>query len=163
MRNHRGFLAAPVIAALVALLGATGATASPPQRVADFSTSFWPAGTVCAYPVTVKPVANKSLLHILANGDLLITGRLVDRVTNQRTGASRTYVVNGPLRVVSHDDGSATLYSHGSILWTLLQEDAGGPGLFIFTGRVVMQVSPQNALISTTRPPGVEDVCAELG
>jgi hypothetical protein len=163
MRIARRFLAVALITVVVGLLAAPTAGASPPIRVADFTTSTWPAGTVCPYTVSVQPVANNSLLHVLRDGQLLITGRLVDRVTNERTGVSRLYVVNGPLRIVPHDDGSSTLYSHGRILWTLLQGDAGGPGLFVFTGRVVMQVSADNTLRSTSRLHGVEDVCAQLG
>jgi hypothetical protein len=110
----------------------------------------------------VENIANGSLLHTLRNGDLLITGRLVDLVINERTGASKIYVVNGPLRVIPRDDGSATLVSHGRILWTLFAGDAGGPGLLVYTGRAVIEVSPDGFATSTSRVPRVEDVCAEL-
>lgn len=163
MRNHRSFPAATAIAALAALLLAPNAGATAPVPIPPNPDVTWPAGTVCPYPVRVVATANKSLLHTLRNGQLLITGTLVQRVTNESTGASKTFRVNGPLRVIFHDDGTLTLISHGRILWTFFTQDAGGPGLFVFTGRVVFEDNGDGFAASVSRVPKVEDVCAELG
>src|SRR3954470_20372970 len=123
MHTHRGFLPATAIAAIAALLLAPNAGATAPVPVPPNPDVTWPAGTVCSYPVRVVATVNKSLLHTLRNGQLLITGTLVQQVTNERTGASKVFTVNGPLRVIIDDDGTSTLVSHGRILWTLFAED----------------------------------------
>jgi len=163
MHTHRGFLVATAIAALAALLLAPTAGASAPVPIPPNPDVTWPAGTVCPYPVRVVATANKSLLHTLRNGQLLITGTLVQRVTNQLTGASKTIRASGPLRVIFHVDGSLTLVSHGRILFTDFAQDVGGPGLFVFTGRVVVEDNSDGFATSVSRVPKVEDVCAELG
>jgi hypothetical protein len=163
MRNHRWFPAATAIATLAALLLAPNAGATAPVPIPPNPDVTWPAGTVCPYPVRVVATANNSRLHTLRNGQLLITGKLVQRVTNERTGASKTIRASGPLRVIIHDDGSFMLVSHGRILWTFFAQDAGGPGLFVFTGHVVMEVDTDGFATSISRVPKVEDVCAELG
>jgi hypothetical protein len=112
--------------------------------------------------VRVVATQDKSLLHELSNGQLLITGKLAQHVTNMRTGVSQTFKVNGPLRIVPHDDGTSTLINHGNILWTFFEGDAGGPGLFIFTGHVVMEVSADGFATSVSRAPKTQDVCALL-
>lgn len=162
-RSTHRVLTALVTAAAVALLLAPNAGATAPVPIPPNPDVTWPAGAVCPYPVRVVATANKSLLHTLRNGQLLITGKLVQQVTNERTGASKTFTVNGPLRVIFHDDGSFTLVSHGRILWTFFAQDAGGPGLFVFTGHVVMEDNSDGFATSVSRVPKVEDVCAELG
>jgi len=162
-RSTHRVLTALVTAAAGALLLAPTAGASAPVPIPPNPDVTWPAGTVCPFPVRVVATANKSLLHTLRNGQLLITGKLVQQVTNERTGASKTFTVNGPLRVIFHDDGSFTLVSHGRILWTLFAQDAGGPGLFVFTGHAVIESNSDGFATSISRVPKVEDVCAELG
>ena len=58
--------------------------------------------------------------------------------------------------------GNMTLINHGNILWTFFEGDAGGPGLFIFTGHVVMEVSADGFATSVSRAPRTQDVCALL-
>ena len=162
-RSTHRVLAVLVTAAAAALLLTPTAGASAPVPIPPNPDVTWPAGTVCAFPVRVVATANKSLLHTLRNGQLLITGTLVQQVTNESTGASKTFRVNGPLRVIFHDDGTFTLISHGRILWTFFTQDAGGPGLFVFTGHVVVEDNADGFATSVSHVPKVEDVCAELG
>jgi hypothetical protein len=162
MRNLRMFLAAVVTAALAALLLAPGAGATAPIPIPPNPDASYPAGDVCPFPVAVHATQNGSLLHQLSNGQVLITGKLTQQVTNLSTGASRTYRVNGPLRVIPHDDGSFTLISHGRILFTSFAQDAGGPGIFVSTGRVVIHESADGFATSVSRAPRIDDVCADL-
>ncbi len=161
MRNSRWFLAAVVV--LAALMLAPGAGATAPIPIPPNPDASYAAGEMCPFPVSVHATKNGSLLHQLSDGQLLITGKLSQQVTNLSTGASRTYSVNGPLRVIFHDDGSLTLISHGRILWTFFEQDAGGPGLFVLVGRVVMEVGADGFGTSVSRAPRIVDVCADLG
>ncbi len=163
MRNLRWFLAAVAIPALAALTLAPGAGATAPIPIPPNPDASYVAGEMCPFPVSVRATENGSLLHQLSNGQLLITGKLSQQVTNLSTGASRTYRVNGPLRVIFHDDGAFTLISHGRILWTFFEQDVGGPGLFVFIGRVVIESGADGFATSVSRAPRIEDVCADLG
>src|SRR4051812_5220297 len=125
MRSSRWFLAAMVTTALAALVLTASAGATAPIPIPPNPDASYAAGQICPFPVSVHATENGSLLHQLRNGQLLITGKLSQQVTNLSTGLSRTYRVNGPLRVIFHDDGSFTLVSHGRILWTFFEQDAG--------------------------------------
>jgi hypothetical protein len=149
--------------ALCALSSGTIANASPPIPIPPNPETTWPAGTVCPYPVHVVATENKSLLHQLRNGQLIITGKLTERVTNLNTGQSESFKASGPLRIMPHQDGSATVITHGHLFLSLSSSaDAGGPGLFVYIGRVVMQVSSDGTVISASRVPRMIDVCALL-
>jgi hypothetical protein len=163
MRNLRWILAAVAIPVFAALMLAPSAGATAPIPIPPNPDASYAAGDVCPFPVSVHATENGSLLHQLSNGQLLITGKLSQQVTNLSTGASRTYRVNGPLRAIFHDDGSFTLISHGRILWTFFQQDAGGPGLFVFIGRVVIEDSADGFGTSVSHAPRIDDVCADLG
>jgi hypothetical protein len=97
MRNLRCFFAAAVTAATAALVLAPGAGATAPIPIPPNPDASYAAGDVCPFPVSVHATANGSLLHQLSDGQLLVTGKLSQQVTNLSTGESRTYRVNGPL------------------------------------------------------------------
>jgi hypothetical protein len=161
MALSRSFAVAAVIAFLVVLGFASAASASPPIPAPINGPASYPAGEVCPFPVRVEPVLNKDVLHILANGTWIITGQLVQRATNLRTGESVEFH-SGPLQVRFHTDGSLTFISLGPILWTIFPEDPGGPGLQLYRGRVVIQVNAEGATTSVSRVPNVVDVCESL-
>jgi hypothetical protein len=150
-------------ALVVACLTATVAEASRPIPLPPNGPLTWPAGTLCAFPLRIVTTENKSLLHEFSNGDILITGKLTQRVTNLDTGASEAFKASGPLRVMFHDDGSSTVISTGRILITLSSAaDPGGPGIFIYTGRVVYQIDADGNTTSVSRIPNSLNICTVL-
>ncbi len=163
MRIHyRRFLATLAGGAVGALLLAPSAGATPPVPAPINGTATYAAGEVCPFPVRVRPEINKALLHVLRDGTWVVTGHLTQSVTNLRTGASKTFK-SGPLQVIFNDDGTLTFISLGQVLWTSVQGDVDGPGLRLFTGRVVIQTNADGFATSISRIPHVVDVCAELG
>jgi hypothetical protein len=122
----------------------------------------YPAGVVCPFPVSVEPVSDSTVIHALPNGDLFITGRLVQKATNLQTGQSMTFPRSGPLRLVFNPDGTVTDISLGQVLWTFFRQDVGGPGLFLFKGRVVIQSSAEGFATSISHVPNETDVCQAL-
>ena len=122
----------------------------------------YPAGVVCPFPVRVEPVIDSTVVHALPNGDLFITGRLVQKATNVLTGESMLFPRSGPLRLVFNADGTVTDISLGQVLWTFFSQDVGGPGLFLFKGRVVIQSSPDGFATSVSHVPNTTDVCQVL-
>jgi len=120
------------------------------------------SGVVCPFPVRVEPLIDKTVLHTLPNGDLFITGRLIQKATNLRTGQSMTFPRSGPLRLVFNPDGTVTDISLGQVLWTFFRQDVGGPGLFLFKGRVVIQSSAEGFATSVSHVPNEIDVCQAL-
>jgi hypothetical protein len=122
----------------------------------------YPAGAVCPFPVRVEPLIDKTVIHALANGDLLVTGRLTQKATNLRTGESMEFPRGGPLRLVFNADGTVTEISLGQVLWTFFSQDVGGPGLFLFKGRVVITGNADGVATSVSRVPRKIDVCRAL-
>ena len=136
------------------------------QSVPTHSVTVEPArdvasGTVCPYPCA-SPPPDKSLLHGCRTDNCSSRASWLNTSLNMRTGVSRTFKAQWPLRIVPRDDGTSTLINHGNILWTFFEGDAGGPGLFIFTGHVVMEVSADGFATSVSRAPKTQDVCALL-
>ena len=162
MRVH--VLVVATVAALAAVCAtATAANASRPIPLPPGPDVTWPAGTLCSYPLRIVTTEDKSLLHEFSNGQILITGKLTQRVTNLDTGVSHAFKASGPLRVIFHDDGTSTVISMGRILITLSSAaDAGGPGIFIYTGRVVYQNSANGTVTSVSRIPNSLNICTAL-
>lgn len=83
-------------------------------------------------------------------------------------GNGKTYTVNtsGSVgRYVKNPDGTYTLTLTGHNGFVFFSSDAGGPGAFVYTGRVVLTVdSPQanNVISVDTRAGKAVDVCALL-
>lgn len=73
------------------------------------------SGNSVLLPRACRRDRNKSLLHLLSNGRLVITGKLTEQVTNLQTGESQSFKASGPLRIIPHDDGSATVMTHGRL------------------------------------------------
>jgi hypothetical protein len=122
----------------------------------------YPAGVVCPFPVRVEPLIDSTVIHVLPNGDLLITGRLIQEATNLQTGESMTFPRSGPLRLVFNPDGTVTDISLGQVLWTFFRQDVGGPGLLLFKGRVVIQSNTDGFATSVSHVPNETDVCQAL-
>src|SRR5215210_5867317 len=90
---------APMTAALgasVLLLLAQPALAKPPS--CDPNAFCFPAGTLCEFNVQIVQVGVQQERVTLPNGVIIFTGRSTATVTNQDTGASRTYNVSGPVQ-----------------------------------------------------------------
>ena len=49
------------------------------------------SGNSVLHPVHVVATENKSLLHPLGNGQLVITGKLTEQVTNLQSGESESF------------------------------------------------------------------------
>jgi hypothetical protein len=151
-----------VATALGLLWLAPAVSATPPIPAPLNGTVTYPAGEVCPFPIRIDPGINRDLLHILRNGDWIVTGNFIQTATNLSTGKSLAIRSGGPLRIVFHDDGSFTFVSHGSILWSNFPQDVDGPGLVVYTGRVVIEVSPDGFATSVSRIPRQTDVCQQL-
>ena len=142
----RSFAAAPLVLLVlgaIALSSSSTALAGKPTPCPIGSCIngpvTYPAGVVCPFPVRVEPVIDSTVVHALPNGDLFITGRLVQKATNLRTGLVDDVSPSGCSGSSSISDGTTTDISLGQLLWTFFSGDVGGPGLFLFKGRVVIQ------------------------
>jgi hypothetical protein len=150
------------IAAMSPSVARAGKPTSCPVGTCINGPVSYPAGLVCPFPVRVEPLNDSTVVHALPDGDVFITGRLVQRATNLRTGESIDFPRSGPLRLVFNQDGTVTDISLGQLLWTFFAQDVGGPGLFLFKGRVVIQSTPDGSAASVSRVPNKIDVCRLL-
>jgi hypothetical protein len=162
MLRSRHAMLACAAAVLGLLCLAPAASASPPIPAPLNGTVSYPAGEVCPFPVRIDPGVNRDLLHILRDGRWIVTGHFIQTATNLATGKSLAIKSGGPLGVVFHDDGSLTFINHGSILWSNFPEDVDGPGLVVYTGHVVIELSPDGFATSVSRVPHQRDICAAL-
>jgi hypothetical protein len=156
-------LAGPTVGAGSASAGLVGGGGKPSPRV--FVESGLPftlaAGDACPFAVTLSEVANNEFARTFPNGNMLITGRLVVRVTNEATGKSVVRDVSGPVLITSGPDGESVVVLSGSSLSPVFagHDDTGtvGKGLFVFHGPTVFTDS------QLTRVSGaVENLCRTL-
>jgi hypothetical protein len=152
-----------LVVGLCALASAAPARADRPIPTPISPEATYAAGEVCAFPLRVTPGdATHSRLHIQRNGDFIVTGYFSQTATNLSTGRSLTIKSSGPLRITFHEDGTSTWISHGSFLWTLFAQDAGGPGLFVLTGRSVLETNSEGFATSLSGVARETRVCDEL-
>jgi hypothetical protein len=152
---------------------APAADANPPKISASgkptrspippFGPFEFPAGLVCSFGVRIEFPVNKQFATTFPpepNGDVvqLLTGRVVQRATNLSTGKSITDNISGPVRVTFHADGSFTVESFGRSG----NLDVEGTRLFIFSGRLVIEVAPDGVATFVSQSGHEEDLCAAL-
>jgi hypothetical protein len=132
------------------------------------NTSDLAAGLACSFEVASHPLINNEFTTTFpaeANGDVvvLITGRLVERITNVSTGKSITVNISGPEIVVLHSDGSVTLTALGSSFLILFPTDiTPGPAFLINSGRYVATFSAGGQETVLSQSGTQFDVCAAL-
>jgi hypothetical protein len=157
--------------ALTLLAAAPALGSGKPTRapLPDASNTFdLAAGLACSFEVAAQPVINNEVTTTFpaqANGDVLviITGRLVEQVTNVATGKSITVNISGPEKVVLHPDGSVTLTALGSSFLILFPTDVTpGPAFLINTGRYIATFSPSGQETVLSQSGTQFDVCAAL-
>jgi hypothetical protein len=143
------------VALLAALVAAAAALASPPDREPLFFDDFV-AEDVCSFPVLIEVTANKEFVTFFEDGRILITGKLFARVTNLDTGTSLDLNISGPATITD------TEVSRGRGLFILFPQDAGGPGLVLTSGRVVV-MRAEDGFIANMKVQGrTVDLCAAL-
>jgi hypothetical protein len=157
MRHVLALLCAGILA-----LAATGAafSAGPVREPLVFEPITFDAGEVCPFAVTVETVANKEILKDFGD-HLIITGRLVARVTNDDTEKSVVLNVSGPAKVVFTED-SATQYGRGLGLNFFFPGDLGPDGALLWTRGPMIQRFSEEGLEVVRMAPVVRDVCAML-
>ncbi len=144
--------AALVVTLALTLMGAAPASAAvvtgggkPSDRVfvpSGLPITF-PGGTgqACAFDVTISEVANNEYARTFPNGNTLITGRLVLRVTNDVTGQSVVRDASGPVLITTGTNGEQISVLSGASLSPVFagHDDTGSnlQGLFIFHGPTV--------------------------
>lgn len=152
-----------VLSAAPASAGPVGGGGKPgPREPVDtgLPTTF-PAGVVCDFPITVSEVVNNEYSRTFPNGNILTTGRLVLRVTNDETGESVVRNSSGPALLTTAPNGEEVLTAHGPTLFPVFEgEDATGRvgvGAFLFHGTIVFADG------HLTRVSGTfEDLCVTL-
>lgn len=160
-----GFVLACVCLVLTAL--PVAAQGRPFREPAEGGPAEFAAGEVCPFPVLVDTVHNNEIATTFTDKDgnpthQIITGRLVLRITNLATDASIVRNVSGPVMRTFNADGTLTILLRGGSLLYLFASDAGGPGLWLSSGPVRLEIDAANNVTSTVRPAHSQDVCAML-
>jgi hypothetical protein len=151
----RSLLNAAAGVALAVLIAATAALAAPPTRE-PLELEDFVAENVCSFPVLIEATANKEFVTFFDDGRTLVTGKLFVRLTSVETGTSLEVNVSGPVTVTE------TEVIRGRGLLILFPEDAGGPGLLLTTGRVVLVRGDDGFIANATSRGRTVDVCAAL-
>ena len=96
-------------------------------------------------------------MKFFSDGRLLVNGKLFVRITNLNTGKSMDVNISGPANVTLTSERNM-----GRGLLLLFPEDAGGPGLFLNTGRLDV-IRGEDGFITNYTVRGTSvDVCAAL-
>jgi hypothetical protein len=141
--------------ALAVLIAATAAFAAPPTREPLVLEDFV-AENVCPFPVLIEATANKEFVTFFDDGRILVTGKLFVRLTNVETGTSLELNISGPVTITE------TEVIRGRGLLILFPEDAGGPGLVLTSGRVVLVRGEDGFIANATTQGQTVDVCEAL-
>src|SRR6478752_379483 len=158
-------LALSLIGVAPASAGVVGGGGKPSDRVfVPSGLPFtYPGGTgqACAFDVTISEVANNEFARIFPNGNILVTGQLVLRVTNDSSGDSVVRDVSGPVLITSGPSGESVVVLSGASLSPVFEghDDTGADlqSLFIFHGPTVF-TNGQLTQVSGS----YEDLCQTL-
>jgi hypothetical protein len=156
-RHNRSLLGAAAVLASVAVIIPGVAGAAPAVPKGETTTTDYPAGELCAFPVRITTVYGQTA-HDTGQGDTLVTGPFTATVTNLTTAATRTFNVSGPTLVRTGPDVSTAVTGPNLILQPA-SRNVGPPFLIYTTGRVTF--TPTNFTIAS-RTGNVTDVCADL-
>ena len=147
-----------VVGASPAWAGVVGGGGKPGPRV--FLESGLPqtfeAGVLCDFEVTISEVENMEYSRTFPNGNTLVTGRLVLRVTNDDTGQSAVRNVSGP-GVFGPETAALT---GDSLVWLFEGVDGTGElgkGVFVTNGPVLF-----DGPLLVQAPKSVENLCETL-
>lgn len=140
--------------------GTGSLTTAEVLRCSASAFSAWPGSwpSFCpGFDVLVTPIINQEYGLFFSDGSVIVTGRLVDQLTNLSNGNSITVNASGPARV--SDDGTTV-----TLLGETLIADMGGfrypgspPDTELVSGRVVLGAT---GIVSETGH--IRDLCTEL-
>jgi hypothetical protein len=150
----------PVIAvALLALASMADAAPNPrSHRIPVEQPSHLVLTDLCPFTVVLDTVVNGEFSKTHENGVTIVTGRLVVQVTNQETGASKTYNVSGPVRILPASGTTQIVELLGRSLLT-----DPSLGVIVTSGRLVVRVDTTTGGLTVLSTTGhVEDVCQTL-
>ena len=143
-------------AAFLAVFAGSAAHGAQPIREplviedADFN-------NLCQFPVRIEITANKEYVKFFSDGRLLVNGKLFVRITNLDSGEPIDVNISGPANVTPTSERNM-----GRGILLLFPEDAGGPGLFLNTGRLDI-IRGEDGFITNYTVGGTSvDVCAAL-
>jgi hypothetical protein len=160
MRRILRVSAAAIFAA--ALLVPAAMAEGPVREPLEDQNLTWEAGQTCEFAVKVETLRNTATVKTFPDGHIVITGHLVQRLTNVTTGESRTLNVSGPLALWFNEDGSGRLIGRGPLIFFLFEGDVGGPGIVYTKGRVEGTFDENFLLTSFSRSGSITDLCAAL-
>jgi hypothetical protein len=152
-----------LLGAMPAHAGIVGGGGKPgPREPVDTGLpATFPAGAVCDFQITVSEVANNEYSRAFPNGNILTTGQLVLRVTNDETGESAVRNASGPGVLTTGSNGEEVLVAHGRTLFPVFEgEDATGRvgvGAFLFHGTIVFAGGRLTSVSGS-----FEDICITL-
>ena len=169
MEGHmRRVLSVLAAIALIALSAAPALAARPekePDVIGDPLT--FPAGEVCDFDLreTVKIDTGKSIVFPPEDDGaqrVLVNGHIVATVTNLETDQSVTYNISGPGTFTYGD--TLEIDATGTWLFYNFEGDAGGPGMWLSTGKSHLEIDlATGQWLSFTPARNTIDVCAVLG
>jgi hypothetical protein len=152
---------------LLAAVIAVPTAAAKPER-AFFEApppTDYAAGELCAFPVRIEAVINQEYgitFPVAEDGTqrTIVSGRLVMMITNLATDESLTVNVSGPGVFTFGADG-LSIDGGGNWLFYLFATDAGGPGIWVTSGRVRLEAG-ESGVTALTMPHRTQDVCELL-
>jgi len=118
---------------------------------------------VCPFPVTLEPVVNREIAKEFSDR-LIITGRLVVRVTNEDTGESIVVNASGPATFVSDGENASVMYARGRGLLIFFPGDLGpdSDGSLLLARGLVIERFSEGPLEVIRLPPNLTNLCDVL-
>lgn len=161
-------IGAALLAGVLLMASAGPATADGPIIEPGPSTTLqFRAGDVCEFAVGIETILNQSLqkVFLAASGEperIILTGRVILRLSNLEAGTSIDVNASGPALVIPHDDGSISLVGHGRGIQWFTPANEEGPSLLLILGRATLDISPTGDVSNFTAVGTTRDLCAAL-
>lgn len=156
-RNMRSKLSAVALATAITAAAPAAASAAKPERVpVPAEPLTFEAGQVCDFPISVTPVQQGEKITFFSDGRARLTGVSKGLYTNLENGHSMLLNSSGPGWL---DRGTG----QGRSSFVLFPEDAGGPGIYMYTGRVTYTRDENGFFTSITGTGGRSgNLCAAI-
>jgi hypothetical protein len=131
--RRRALVFAAVVCVALGSYGIPAAHAEPPIRSTEPPLEFDSNSVFCGFPLRSENLSSNVKILTFDDGHQLVTGKQVSRLTNLSSGKSLVLTDAGNVMTNSAATGETLT---GRVILFLYPNEPGGPGAFLFSGRV---------------------------
>ena len=153
----------PFVVVVAALLAPSALAQKPVKEPVVLEPIEFAAGEVCPFAVRLEAIGNKQQMKTFPSGRVMITGRLITRVTNLATNRSMVVNTSGPVTMTELENDRIRIVGRGRNIVFSFERDVTGAALLLTTGRGVSILDlATDTVVSYQHQGRAIDLCARL-